>query len=101
MRRELGDIEFMGEMLSFFGSRRTFELIGWCLWWSMIGARSFADIYRIYESKKPKNGASRSASYRSIADIKRFREHLIKLEEREYSAEEVSERLVRLNLKAA
>ena len=63
--RTLTDFEFWRVMRVELGFHRSLLLIGWCTAWSITGAKSLVEIE--FEDR----GASRSAAYRALRDLKK------------------------------
>lgn len=69
---ELSDLAFLREMVSFFGGRRASGLVGYCVVWQTMGARTWQEIEAL-------ELGDRSAFYRARADLRGFRDHLASL----------------------
>jgi hypothetical protein len=73
--RNIDDIpveEFFGEFITFFGGERAMGLIGWAMAFSLVGVWKPATLRKELEHK----GLTRSATYRALADFRRFGEYL-------------------------
>jgi len=68
--KELSDMDFMRELLSFFGSGPAARIIGWCAVFYVMGIRNRKDLL----ASKVVGQATR---YRVAADLRRFRGHLV------------------------
>ncbi len=66
---DLNDVQFLREMVSFFGYRRAFGLLGLCIGWGILGVRGPADLEAI-------GAAERTTWFRAMADLRRFRDKL-------------------------
>jgi hypothetical protein len=98
-QRELGDLEYFGELVKMFGISRSAQLMGYCVFWSLQGKgqRGFAELRRELQEI----GLSRSAVYAIMADLAKFRDHVAELEGRgKADVPEVVERLGRLQAAA-
>ncbi len=67
--------EVMKELIAFFGPYRGLQLIGWATYWA---AWCGHDDPQVTEEWLKASKLSRAASFRALADFKRFGEHLRK-----------------------
>ena len=88
--RPVGDFELLDEMVVMFGPRRTMELIGWAVRWTLTGEVEDADAARRHLIKQ---GMGRSSVYRALADFRRLRDHIDETEGRKVSMREFLTRL--------
>jgi len=65
---ELGDLEFVGKMIKFFGTKRAVELFGYALVMGASGRTLPSELVAFLVGV----GFSKSGVYRALADIKRF-----------------------------
>lgn len=75
---DLGDVEFVRELMSFFGPRRGSAILGYCTVWAMTGVRGPADL-----------PGDATTWYRVVADLRRFRDHLTELGRTPEAAEDL------------
>lgn len=66
---EIGNVELVRELVSFFGSRRAASLIGYCAVAAALGATTRVEMLAV-------EALSLSTRYRVLADIRSFRSHL-------------------------
>lgn len=71
--RELTNQDFVQEFVELFGTRRTFELLGFCLTYRLAGFPTAREV-REGRSVFP---FTKSSVYRSLADLRRFRQHML------------------------
>jgi hypothetical protein len=69
---EVGQFEFLSEMLAVFGPRRTTELFGYCIVMGATGKVLPSEIVAALVVL----GFSKSGVYRALADVRRFVGHL-------------------------
>lgn len=81
--RELSDKQFSDEWMGYFGFVEGIKIMGWCLWMSAQGARSFNDVRLVVAGRKGNRGLSRRESYRNLLALRKFREHYAAIEGRE------------------
>jgi hypothetical protein len=68
--KELSDLDFMRELLGFFGGRKSAVLMGWCGIFYLMGIRNRKDMLA-------SSLAAPATRYRIAADLRRFRLHLV------------------------
>ena len=68
----LSDVDFLLAMVRHFGPKRSAQVIGTCIVWQLMGARTYREIERLELGE-------RSTWYRLRADLKGFREYLVTL----------------------
>lgn len=74
------DRELLSLARELFGSRRSFELLGWATWWLMSGQ---FDLIEPLIKASAEQGYSKSATYRAIKDFRRLRREVAIREGRE------------------
>jgi hypothetical protein len=67
--KELSDLEFTRELLSFFGGRKAAVLFGWCGIFYVMGVRNRRDLLAT-------SVAAAATRYRIASDLRRFRIYL-------------------------
>lgn len=95
--RQLNDLEFLAELLAFFGVSRASQLLGWAMIWGLTGRDRDLTAFRLELQEK---GLGRSAAYVALSDYKRFADHIRTLEGTPVETERVVERLGQLKLAA-
>ncbi len=71
--KELTSLRFAQEFVNCFPSRRAFELIGFCVLYRLAGYPSAREV----RSGRTVLPFSKSSVYRALADLRRFRHHLV------------------------
>jgi hypothetical protein len=67
--KELGDLEFMRELLGYFGPRRMAWLLGWCSVLMFAGVQTRTDLLGTSVCSVP-------TRYRLLKELRAFRDHL-------------------------
>jgi hypothetical protein len=67
--KELGDLEFMRELLGYFGPRRMAWVLGWCAVLRVAGVESRADLLASSVCSVP-------TRYRILKELRGFRDYL-------------------------
>lgn len=92
-QRELTEWELGKELVSVFGISRASQLVGWAVLWGLIGKDGDLKAFRLELQEK---GLCRSAAYEALSDYRRFREHIVALENSSLTDLDVVERVGRL-----
>lgn len=69
---EVGTVEFMSELFSFFGPHRALQLMGWAVLWGVTGVENGPE----FRAKLKERGISQATAYRASLDFRRFRDHV-------------------------
>ncbi len=71
---DLNEWDFFAAFTSFFGLRRATEIMGMCLLWQGANIIGLADLPTLstFVAEATDRGISKSATYRAMADLRRF-----------------------------